>query len=691
MNRRRYLGLALLLAISVGCDKSYEPASDPESLVEPGDPWLFRDDRPSSQPATGGPLTLSADFGGTRSHIEMNDGQTHADMVWDEGDSFEMLGIRSSSTYNIAVFTAGASGSSVDFSTNNTLSSCTPPFYAVYPGHSKFSVSNKLIGIRIPAEQAAVGGGFERGLAIAYTSTQSMTDYLHFESQVSFVRFRLTGALVPKIKQVTLKGTGSLAGDGILVIGSDGNATFTQDRSFTGDVHSSTVTLSGSFVAGEDYYFVLAPTTQSGFQMIFSDGEGHSTTKIASQFTFPRGRISDFGTIDIGSAFTDDNVSYEPVPYMTASASAPKPVTLAVVPEGFTKEEMPMYEMLAKSGIDALMATEPFHTYRDYFNVWILKVASRESGASITDGNGKVTTFRDCYFGSQWGADNYGDMTANGTEVYQFVTNNCPDIVEGIHPVTEVPILMIINDARYAGRCHFSSDGKGYSMVPYIGSGDAISWAFPNVMPKTDDPLPAPVDNSVMNAYYEWTPDRVYQELGMNNGDWRNTLVHEFGGHCIGRLGDEYWQDNRLSYVSGSVSGHKWQVPHSLNVASDPTAVTWQADVMDYPLEALIAKDPRYSRIGIFQGGDTYLFGRWRSEMISCMIDNRFYFSTWQRMLIVKRIMSLSGSSFNAASFWAKDVTLDPVRDAGSSHVMGSHPLPVRKMPLLPSPVLDED
>ena len=82
------------------------------------------------------------------------------------------------------------------------------------------------------------------------------------------------------------------------------------------------------------------------------------------------------------------------------------------------------------------------------------------------------------------------------------------------------------------------------------------------------------------------------------------------------------------------------------------------------------------------------MFGRWRSEMISCMIDNRFYFSTWQRMLIVQRIMTLSGSTFDVESFWANDVTTDPVRDTNVSSVMGDMSLPVQIMPPLPEPVL---
>lgn len=59
------------------------------------------------------------------------------------------------------------------------------------------------------------------------------------------------------------------------------------------------------------------------------------------------------------------------------------------------------------------------------------------------------------------------------------------------------------------------------------------------------------------------------------------------------------------------------------------------------------------------------MFNAWRSERVSCMIDDRQYFSAWQRYLIVKRIMTLSGdlSSFSFDRWLAKDVTIDPLRD----------------------------
>ena len=688
---RRFLWTVAAMAALVACNKTQEEPVASQSLpVVESVPQDLTNILGMFKPGTGGPVTFSADFGETRAHIDMNAEGTFAQWVWKAGDSFRMYAFEES-RYFYSQFSTEDSGAVVDFSAQNSIS-VDPPYYAVFPAAGKITLyeGQPLLGVNIPAEQEAVPGGIQDGYTVAYATMQNTTDFIHFQSMVSLVRFRMSGAVVSKVKTVTIKGTGQVAGDIVILVKSDGSPELVDDIWFTSDSRSQTVTLIGDFVAGQDYYLVVKPGTLSRFQMVFADEEGDSTTKTADNFTFPQSRISDFGTIDLGDVFEDKAIDYDPIQYMTASAGAPKPVTIAVIPDGFRKEEMSAYEELAKSGIDALMDTEPYKSYRRFFNVWILRAASKQSGASVTDGNGNIVTLVDNYFGTKWGENSYGDMTAESDFVFEFVSNHCPDIQNGKHTIAEVPILIIINDDRYGGRCLNYSNGQGYAMVPYTDWGGGLYWPYPNVSPSTDDPLPTPVDNDVLNANFHWTTDAERNELGQSTGDWRNTLVHEFGGHCFGRLGDEYWQDGQLSYVSGPISTQSWPVPFDLNLAYDPTVAPWKADLLDYPLETLVAKDANYGRIGTFQGGDNKLFGRWRSEKISCMIDNRFYFSTWQRMLIVKRIMTLSGSAFDAASFWAKDVTLDPVRDIQSSQVIGGPSRAYRNVPLLPPPVLYE-
>ena len=123
-------------------------------------------------------------------------------------------------------------------------------------------------------------------------------------------------------------------------------------------------------MAGEDYYFALAPCQQVGFQMVFANEDGSETTTLTStmDLVFERSAIRSFGTIDLGDAFTDTHtVNMDPVHYLSASAGAPRSVSIAVVPDGFTEEEMDDYEMKARMGLDALFATEPYKTYKQYF------------------------------------------------------------------------------------------------------------------------------------------------------------------------------------------------------------------------------------------------------------------------------------------------------------------------------------
>ena len=100
--------------------------------------------------------------------------------------------------------------------------------------------------------------------------------------------------------------------------------------------------------------------------------------------------------------------------------------------------------------------------------------------------------------------------------------------------------------------------------------------------------------------------------------------------------------------------------------------------------EALVTKNALYNRIGVYQGGDVSMFNRWRSEEISCMIDNRPYFSTLQRVLIADRIYTLAGYSFSLNNYLNNyDNPEDPVRDIISSTVM--QPATKGAIPVMPT------
>ena len=130
--------------------------------------------------------------------------------------------------------------------------------------------------------------------------------------------------------------------------------------------------------------------------------------------------------------------------------------------------------------------------------------------------------------------------------VFDFVAENCPDVKNGLHTVKDVPILMIVNDTRYGGICISFDDGSGYCIAPYSEGGAPLRWDFPSTIAVNDaDPA------SGLRAV---TQDEA-ESLGHSVGDWRNIVVHEFGGHCFARLGDEYWYNSVKSATSCRKSG----------------------------------------------------------------------------------------------------------------------------------------
>lgn len=358
-------------------------------------------------------------------------------------------------------------------------------------------------------------------------------------------------------------------------------------------------------------------------------------------------------------------------------------VPLVILSDGFVESELPTFKQRAKECYDFLFTVEPYKTYADYFDAYILGVPSEESGISVTDGNGNIIKYVNSFFETSWGASSYSDMKANADKVWD-MTYLCP--LDENQSYTQIPVALLVNDTRYGGMCWSYSSGKSYCIIPYAHEGRTIGWSYPTYQASSDE------DGDMV---VQKTPSSVYSELGTSRGDWKNTFIHEFGGHGFGRLGDEYWSGTPSSFkywTSSTISAHNWSVPMKLNLSANYNSVPWQ-DFLNLRNE-LVARDAHYGRIGIYQGGNVVMFKIWRSEKTSCMIDNRPYYAAWQRYLIAKRIMTLAGegNSFSFDSWLALDKTDDPIRDNVSSSSTRSLPSgPVIYELPLPPPVMIED
>ena len=75
----------------------------------------------------------------------------------------------------------------------------------------------------------------------------------------------------------------------------------------------------------------------------------------------------------------------EPAPhrYLLKSGSPQEKIDVAIVAEGYTKEEAEQFYKDAQVAVEAILAHEPFGTYRDRFNFVAIALESKDSGVSV--------------------------------------------------------------------------------------------------------------------------------------------------------------------------------------------------------------------------------------------------------------------------------------------------------------------
>lgn len=165
-----------------------------------------------------------------------------------------------------------------------------------YSGHEY----NYFVDFTIPTEQRAIAGNFESGIAPAYAKADQEGGDLEFNPMCGLVKFSLAGN-VGNIKSVRFE-----AGGQVLSGTYSCNLWFNNTVDITGSESSeSHVILTGPFVAGKDYYMVVAPCSLSGgfsFTFTSDDGSIHVKSGKIKDGYISSGDMGNFGTIDLSDA-----------------------------------------------------------------------------------------------------------------------------------------------------------------------------------------------------------------------------------------------------------------------------------------------------------------------------------------------------------------------------------------------------
>lgn len=265
------------------------------------------------------------------------------------------------------------------------------------------------------------------------------------------------------------------------------------------------------------------------------------------------------------------------------------------------------YENTMKKAADYLFTEEPFKSFRNLFNVYMVDAVSKNE---VYGGETALNT----YFGNDTfvGGDN--------EKCFEYAQKAISD-----NRIDEAMIVVMINSTKYAGTCYMYTST---AMSDY-GSGPSVSY-FP---------------------------------IGNDDMAFEQTLHHEACGHGFSKLADEYsYQDygaipaSEIERYQNTTASYGWY--KNVDFTSDPTQVKWSKYL----------SDSRYGNdgLGIFEGACTYWTGAYRPTDVSIMRYNTDGFNAPSREAIYYRIHKLAYGTpwaFNYEDF----VTYDAINRKAST------------------------
>lgn len=277
-------------------------------------------------------------------------------------------------------------------------------------------------------------------------------------------------------------------------------------------------------------------------------------------------------------------------------ATRGKGVDIVIVGDGFAPSTLVdggVYETIMK-GISAnIFNFEPFKTYKEYFNVYYIKVASKDMYLADLHYPERETFFKSKIIGYNnrviegYSIDSQLKSLLNGTNI-DF--NNCT-------------FMCVMNH----------DEGVG------IASGN--------------------------EAWFTTSITSVYNQIFIENRS--ETVIHELG-HAFAGLHDEYlYKNHEMSPEALAYWRENYiEIERNTNISihSDPTKVPWKHFI----------GRKGYEKVGVFAGAFTSQF--YRSEEKSIMACNAPHFNTISRELIVKKIKERAGEPYDFNEFLSKDV-----------------------------------
>lgn len=278
-------------------------------------------------------------------------------------------------------------------------------------------------------------------------------------------------------------------------------------------------------------------------------------------------------------------------------------VPVVIMGDGFldTDIQSGRYREVMEQAMENLFTEEPFHSLRDYFDVWMVTAVSRNN--AFTSG---YSTVFNCEVDALNGIPNSTGISGDHETVMLYAQQvpalrNNPDLFE------ETLCVVVLNSTVYAGTCWF---GFGNA------SGEVVELAVcycPTIYSIDDDMF-------------------------------RRVLCHEAGGHGFSKLLDEYSYEYMGTMPAEEIVQTRTQqqvLGWAMNVdfTSNPNDVLWSRFLQD---ERYQGTDAYGETLGVYLGACTYWSGAYRPTNESMMRSNTHGFNAPSRESIYKRVMKLA-------------------------------------------------
>ena len=324
---------------------------------------------------------------------------------------------------------------------------------------------------------------------------------------------------------------------------------------------------------------------------IISVGENTSSESRSATITLAGEALS--FTINVSQAASDNPASpYDGVVETLQTHTVGAGIPLVFMGDAFEegKIEDGSYMAVMQNAVEAFFTEEPYTTYREMFDIYVVDVVS-EYYVDITTG-GSTTLGTYISDGSFVG----GDLD----KCQQYASR-----AVGEQAIDSTLAVVLLNTEVHAGRCYLSFAEKSADAADDGVCGFAVA----------------------------------FLALGTDPDDFAGLVHHEAGGHGFGKLADEYFYEG-----TGAISAHDVDLYKKVQAGSraymnvdftdDPEAVLWNR----------FLADERYSadNLGVFPGGCTYESGVWHPSQESIMNNNAGGFNAPSREAIYYRLNKLA-------------------------------------------------